>query len=372
MRRASVVLLLAAPILIGQTLTPIPQEIATAEVAFVEAEDAFLHADPTLERDLHKVSPAEAHRRIERAAGLANEAMNKRQVYLDLLILRTRQLRDHLAGLDTAHLPVEKLKSDLEQDQFRILAEQDSVEALIHDFSGDDNLLIRHHLEDERARLVKLQNDTARQIRSLSSLGGDPGALRALLDKEQAGMDAILKDYGEERESVARRQAGYARMYAEMHLSVDAVAAAPPARNTRAKPPKSSPGNRGASAPADTAKASPAPALAGAWIYRSQPGGWTGYGEPAAVSLELRLEGDTLRGRYRARLPAKSGVHDVDLTLEGPAVPADSAKLHWKSVRPAAEGDLLLKLGADGRLLIERPLAGDSFVPVGSEVLSRK
>lgn len=185
-------------------------------------------------------------------------------------------------------------------------------------------------------------------------------------------MDAILKDYGEERESVARRQAGYARMYSEMHLSVDAVAAAPPARSTRAKPAKGRNGSQGASAPADTAKPSPAPGLAGAWTYRSQPGGWTGYGEPAAVSLELRQEGGTLRGFYRARLPAKSGVHDVELTLEGPAASTDSARLHWKSVRPAAEGDLLLKLGADGRLLIERPQSGDSFVPVGSEVLSRK
>jgi len=79
-----------------------------------------------------------------------------------------------------------------------------------------------------------------------------------------------------------------------------------------------------------------------------------------------------LRGSYTARLPVSSGVHDVQLTLEGALVSANTAKLRWQSLRPPAKGELQLKLGADGRLLIERSRSGDSFVPVGSEVLSRK
>jgi len=371
MLKSLVVFSLAAPFLPSQTLVPVPQETATAEVAFLEAEEAFLHADPTLERDLHKVSPAEAHRRINRAAELANDAMEKRQVYLDVLISRTKQLRNRLSELETGQLPAEKLRSDLEQDQSRILSEQDSVEALIRDFPGEDNVLVRHHLEEERSRLVNLQNNIARQIRSLNTLSSSPGALRSLLDKQQADMDAILKDYGEERESVIRRRAGYASMYSEMHRSVDAGGGSVPVRIANAKPAKGAP-NKDAGSPPAAAKASQASGMAGVWIYRSQPNAWTGYGEPAAVSLDLRDEGGVLRGSYTARLPVSSGVHDVQLTLEGALVSANTAKLRWQSLRPPAKGELQLKLGADGRLLIERSRSGDSFVPVGSEVLSRK
>jgi hypothetical protein len=272
-----------------------------------------------------------------------------------------------LAELETGHLPVEKLKTDLEQDQSRILSEQDSVEAMIREFPGEDNVLIRHHLEEERSRLVNLQNNIARQIRSLDNLGGSPGSLRSLLDRQQADMDAILKSYTEERDSVIRRRAGYAAMYSEMHLSVDAASGPAQPRTANPKPPKGTP------AKPNTAKAAPAAGMAGRWIYRSQPNAWTGYGEPASVELDLRVEGGTtLRGSYTARLPVSNGMHDVHLTLEGAFTSANSAKLRWQSVRPPAQGELLLRLGADGRLLIERSQSGDSFVPVGSEVLSRR
>jgi hypothetical protein len=75
---------------------------------------------------------------------------------------------------------------------------------------------------------------------------------------------------------------------------------------------------------------------------------------------------------YTARLPVKSETHQVQLSLEATQRSATAATMHWKSANPAAEGEMELKLAQDGRLLVERVKSGDSYIPLGSEVLLLK
>jgi hypothetical protein len=110
-------------------------------------------------------------------------------------------------------------------------------------------------------------------------------------------------------------------------------------------------------------------------VYRSQPGAWSGYGEPEMVTLELQRElrpdGAVLSGTYTARLPVRSGVNPVQLLLVGPWPAGSTVRLHWTSQTPATEGEMEFKLASDGRLFVERIQSRDSYIPLGMEVLVR-
>ena len=91
------------------------------------------------------------------------------------------------------------------------------------------------------------------------------------------------------------------------------------------------------------------------------------------VKLDLHIDASgAVRGTYAARLPVRSGVHDIQLSLEGQAQPsAMSAQVHWRSQTPAAEGEMEIKVGSDGRMLVTRTQSNDSYIPRGMEVLLR-
>jgi len=361
------VLIFLPLVLEGQILRMQP-DVATAEAAYRDAEDAWLRSDPSLEKDLFTISPQEAHRRIKQNGLLRDDVMVKKEGYLDVLIQRTEQMRSRLMESDDGMIPAEAVKKYLEQQRAQILADQDRLEQLIRDLPpGDEYLLVRRPLEDERMRLVNLANAVDKRILSLESLDKAQQAIEGASagDPLAQKLESILQLWREERAANARQRYGWAAYYAAMDR---AVAAQPAATTAKGK------GKTAVSAhvPMPAPNAPKPSRWAGAWVYHSQPGAWTGYGEPGMVTLELHEEGGALRGSYTARLPVKSATHQVQLAVEAIRVSATSATLHWKSTTPLAEGEMELKLSPDGRLLVERSHSGDSYIPLGAEVLSLK
>lgn len=373
LQRMVTVSLMVSSLCTAQTLRVEP-DIAIVEAEYRDASENWLRNDPNLERDLFRGQPDEMRRRVRRAAGLRDVVMDKKATYVDLLVKRLQTMRSRLTQPDDGSLPAESLKRDLAAQQAHWLADQERLEALLRDMpEGDEYLLVRRALSDERINLVNLQNNIAMRIRSLDSVGKTQDALQiaggeGLVQK----LDDILKVWDDERASIIRQRAKWAEVYAAMERALDKQAPAGqghPAPNPSKKKTKESRQNDDASGKPAPARSRQPSLFAGVWVYRSQPGAWTGYGEPESVTLDLRDDGMLLSGTYVARLPGRSETHDVRLALDGPRSNGKTVHLHWKSTTPETEGQLELKLGSDSRMLVSRTASGDGYIPCGMEVL---
>lgn len=359
----------------GQSLQ-IVQDIAVKEAEYRDAMSACLRNDPGLERDLFKRPAEEMRARIRKAAALREDAMVKKEAYVNLIGRRLRETRSRLLQADTGAIPAETLKKNLAAEQSHILGEQENIEATLRDVpEGDQYLLVRRALEDERAALVNLQNNIALRLRSLETIDQAQQAIRngTTPDGLTSKLDEILKVWDGEREAVKRQRTEWVAVYSAMEHSLERSAGDRGAARTDAgASPKLQP-----DAPRRLPSGTPASSnsqsgLAGTWTYRSQPGAWSGYGEPKEVTLVLHEQAGELAGTYAARLPIPNGMADIRLTLTCVRRFATSARLHWKSEGPPGEGEMEIKLGSDGRLFVERTRTGDSYFPRGMEVLQRR
>ena len=369
-RRIAALPLLFASLLLGQALRLVP-DIAVAEAEYRDAQEAWIQNDPSLEKDLYTANPEEMRRRIHRAASLADDVMVKKEAYFTLFIQRMQDMRAKLAQTQGPGMPVEALKKDLDAQQMRLLSDQDRLELLLKDLpQGDEYALVRRQLEGERTDLISAQNNIAMRIRSLDNIDKAQQSTAGGEDFT-AKVDEILKVWEQERASAERQRPSWARLYQLMEASLAKPAPAGAAKTAVAAAP--SKGKAAAKSLPPASAADREGGISGVWNYASQPGAWTGYGEPEMVKLDLHIDtGGAVRGAYTARLPVHSGVHDVQLTLEGQAGPsATSVQVHWRSQRPAAEGDMEIKVGSDGRMLVARTQSSDSFIPRGTEVLLR-
>jgi hypothetical protein len=362
------ILLLCALPCLGQHVEVIP-DIAIAEAEYRDANEACLQNDPSLERDLFTADPEQVRRRIHRAASLRDDAMAKKEVYLKAVILRLQNLRSRLSQGENGTIPTGTLRKSLEAQQAHTLDEQVKVEGQLRDLpEGDEYLLVRRALDEERTNLINLQNNIAQRIRSLESIDKAQQAIQSASggDSLAQKLDEVVKLWGQERDSTTHQRSHWAQLYTAMEQALDKKGPQP---GTPRKASPKKPSGSAAPAPGSLPPSVRAAGFAGTWAYRSQPGAWTGYGEPEKVTLELRPESDTLRGTYTARLAVRSGFHDVQLALAGPRRSGSAIRLHWISQTPAAEGEMDLKLGTDGRLLVERSQSGDGYIPRGMEVL---
>jgi hypothetical protein len=379
---AVVLLLAGAHLCSGQKVQLVP-DIAVAEAEYRDANEAWLQNDPNLAGDLFKTDPADARRRIQKAAALSDDVMVKKQAYLQLIIERFQEMRKRLTQAKGGSIPTATLKKDLEAQQARILDDQERVEGQLREFSqGDEYLLVKRALMEERASLIALQNDIALRIRSLDTLGKAQEAIQSAEPSDALAqkLDGVLQTWEQERAGAARQRVRWAEVYHAMDRSLDQKAPAGKgapvqggangSKQRKGKKLNPEPPVVPPSAPAkEGAPPGGAAGLAGTWIYRSQPGAWTGYGEPEAVTLDLRqVEGEWI-GAYTARLPVRSAVHDVRLTLAGARQSNEFARLRWKSKTPEAEGEMEIRLSGDGRMLVVRAESDDSYIPRGMEVL---
>jgi hypothetical protein len=342
-------------------------DIALAAAEYRDAQDAWLHGDPNLERDLLKGDKVQTLRRIHTAAKLREEVMVKKDAYYGLMIQHMEGTSNAVASAANGKLPVEDLKRSLQQQQERLLADQDRLEALIAESpQGDEYFLVRRSLEQEKDDLIKLQNNVAQRLRGLETISGTQRALddraTSTLNKDY---EEILKLWREEKAHIETARPMWARYYRLMEAQVDPEGKAGPAAAA-------------APAPATTPRTRVEPAGAkegrwgGTWVYQSQPGAWSGVDEPESVTLELKQSGKQLQGTYSARLPAKDGTRELHLRFKGVAADSSSSRLLWTSDKPRATGVIDAKLSPDGRLLVERISSTDSYVPAGMEVLVRR
>lgn len=367
----------------GQSVRLVP-DIAVAEAEYRDAEEAWLRNDPNLEKELLNADPEQMKVRIRRAASLRDTAMVKKEAYLSILIERLQSTLGTMQRASSlAELPVDALRSDLEAQQARVLGDQERLEALMGDLpQGDEYFLVHRALEAEHADLVNLQNNIALRIRSLENAGKAQDAAKTALSNDSLAqkLQSILKIWEDERSSTVRQRTSWSQLYRTMEQTVD------PKDRTgleKAPMPPSLGSGLGGRADENQAKSTPlrpagvgttalSSGLAGVWVYRSERGAWSGYGEPEMVTLELNQDGRTLRGTYTARLPVRSGLHDIHLDVEGARETPTSARLRWKSQVPAAAGELEIRLASDGRLFLQRTRSDDSYIPKGMEVLLRQ
>ena len=374
-----ILLVALAPFLAGQNVTLVP-DIGVAQAEYHDAMEAWLHNDRDLEKDLLTGEREQMRRRVRKAAALRDEVMVKKQSYLDLIVQRLKETRTHLAPANASEIPVSDFRKDLEAQQARMLSDQERLNDLLKEIPvGDEYFMVRRALEAERSSLINLQNTVALRIHALGNLDKAQDAIRGASggETEAQKLDEILKVWDEERAAAIRQRSTWAGLYKTMEQAIDDRAGAQKkGAGSKGNQQKPAPGSRKPPAAAAAAGA-PAPAgndtgLPGTWVYRSQPGAWSGYGEPEMVTLELHRDGAILGGTYTARLPVRSGVNPVQLSLAGPWPAGNSVRLHWTSQTPVTEGEMEFKLASDGRLFVERIQSRDSYIPLGMEVLLRR
>jgi hypothetical protein len=362
-RRVALALLLTVALCPGQKLRLVT-DVSVAEAEYRDANEAWLRSDPNLERDLFKANPAEMRRRIHRAADLRDAVMLKKEAYLGLLVERVRALRGRLSAPGNGRIATDSLRKDLDSQQQQMLDQQVRLEGFIHDLPpGDEYLLVRRAMEEERLSLIRLQNSLALRMRGMDTIDKAQESIEAASGPIEKQLAEVLGLWEQELASVSRQRARWSELYRTMEQSLapGKRESQPANRSSRARPEPV--------APRPTAGSALTSSFAGNWVYQSQAGAWTGQGEPEMAALELKEAGDALSGTYVARLPVGQGLHTVRLTLVGTRSSTRYALLRWKSADPEAEGEAELKLSPDGRLLFERTRSNDNYIPRGMEVL---
>src|ERR1017187_6961436 len=132
LRRMVALPLLFGSVLLGQALRLVP-DIAVAEAEYRDAQEAWVRNDPTLEKDLYNAPPDQVRQRIHRAAQLADDAMVKKEAYFNLFIQSMEDMRAKLNDTQGPGIPTDSLKKDLDEQQTRLLGDQDRLELLLRD-----------------------------------------------------------------------------------------------------------------------------------------------------------------------------------------------------------------------------------------------
>src|ERR1017187_8502881 len=249
-----------APLCLGQALHLVP-DIAVTEAEYRDAQEAWIQNDPTLFRDLScqlipcsahfQANPEEMRGRIHRAAALADDAMAKKEAYFILFVQRMRDIRTRLSATPESGIPVADLKKDLDEQQMRLLADQDRLDLLLQGFQGDEYLLFRRSVEAERSHLINAQNNIAQRIRSLDTIDKSQRAMQGGEDLSTK-MDAIVKIWEQEQASAVQQRTRWAGLYDVMEKSLGKPAdeRAPAARTAAKTAPSTGGGTARPAAPA--------------------------------------------------------------------------------------------------------------------------
>lgn len=365
-----------APLTLAQDVRLEPS-IATASAEFHQAQEEWLRDDfAGLAGQLLSGRPEVVHAKIRRQAALRDTMMEKKEVYLDLIVKRSAEIRGRLANAAGSKLPVAQLRSELEGEQMSILGDQERTESLLRDLpQGDEYELVRRDLQAEVNGLIVLQNDLAKQMRLIDRMDQAQEAANEIAASASLGqrLEADGKLWEDVLQKTKEQRTVWASIYSAMDREVDrgkapvvASPKIPPATASAGKLP--SPAVAPAFPPPDGGRNRQT--FSGVWEYQSRSGAWTGFGEPESVRLVLTLTNGKISGTYLARIPGPRDMRNVSLRLTGEEVSANVAKLHWVSEFPPATGEMTLRLAGDGRVLLERTRSGDTYIPRGTEVLA--
>ena len=62
-----------------------------------------------------------------------------------------------------------------------------------------------------------------------------------------------------------------------------------------------------------------------------------------------------------ARIPGRSDIRNLNLALTGEEISSGTARVNWVSQFPPGHGELVLRMGGDRRVLVERTAADDTY-----------
>lgn len=336
---------------------PPQDKVAVAKSEFEDARDAWIRNDRKLAEDfaLGKGDWAAMRESIRRTAALQHVMSEKEIAYYDLIISHTEANRNEAARTAPAAVPVETKRKLLEDELALIQADIADREARLGALSAGDRDW-RGLYEEQLANRRKQANRIAAQLGTLDQLrdaqAGGPGRVQEIAQ----GTDEVLKNWEKIRADEVEEDARFKDYYAAMERNVEnRIAASAPKSRPRSAGKATKSASQGATNPAD---------VVGAWI---------GSPEAQDAKLELRLERDTLRGTYTARIATSGGPRDILLSVEGKVQPGAPIRLNWTSQDSAATGDMELILGAGGRLSVNRhKTSGEAAIPDAVETLLRK
>jgi len=194
-------------------------DIAVAEAQYHDASEACLRNDPNLERELFTADPEQVRRRIHLAASLRDDAMAKKEVYVQAEIQRWQNFRNRLSQGENAAIPTQSDRKSLRELQADKLAEQGRVEGQLRDLpEGDEYAPQRRALDEERTHLIKLQADIEERIVLLDRLQeSTPSGGNSLAAK----LDDIVKLWEQERDNATRQRLHWAQLYTAMEQAVN-------------------------------------------------------------------------------------------------------------------------------------------------------
>ena len=327
----------------AQTIHLVP-DLATAEADYRDAQAAWIRNDPDLEKDLLKADHAQMRKRIHHAASLRDDMMAKKETYYALLTQHFASVRTRILGsADQRRIPAEQIRQSLQGELDRMKEEQDHVDSLLRELPGDEQYaVLRQAVEAEKKDLASLRSSIDARMSSLQTLAGDRHG-KLTDDPLAQKLDELAAAWEAERKRAANARLSWSRYYKDLDDSL------PAASGTQRNP------------------------FEGSWVFRGQPGSWTTTaGEPLFILLELRNAGGWLQGTYQAQFRRERGRRAITLAVRGQLAGDDHVRLQWSSKKPAAQGELDLKLGSDGRLSVTRPssITGGG-VPPGTDILAR-
>lgn len=180
--------------------------------------------EANLTAELLTGNAADMHKRIRHVADLREDVMQKKSVYLDLIVKRFADMRGRLSAQGQSQLPVPELRKGLQDEQSLLLADQERLESLIRDLpQGDEYTLVMRELNSEKTELVNLQNAIAMRIRSIDKIEeaqkvGNEIEAKDPLEKK---LDDIAAIWRQELDRTKQQRTKWVELYSAMDREVD-------------------------------------------------------------------------------------------------------------------------------------------------------
>jgi hypothetical protein len=342
------------------TQPPPRENIPLTRKEYQDALEAWKKSDPDLVKDLATGDPTQLRARIKHAAELQATMSEKEIAYYNVMVWHSRHEQAELAQIVNTSIPLDTRQQSVRNDQALVQSELDEVEATLRELPADDKTL-RPIYESERANRKRQLENLADQSKILDEIAKGQANRLDLLQQLAQEQDQIVKGWEHQIEHAQHEAEGYKELYGGLVQQVDDRASAN-AKNRSGR-------KRTLATKSTVAAPSFIPAsLVGTWITPAQ-----GQSKTANSTLELRVEGDAIRGTYTTHLSAPDGASNELWTVEGRVPAHGPLKLHWTAQDHSSSGDMDLTLGSDGRLSIDRHRkSGKTAVPDGLESLMRR
>ena len=334
--------------------------IQAAAEAMSAARASWRNKGKGLEERIFRIPMSEARDRVQRVYWECLAYVDKRRAY-------SAAVADYV---ESYHVETDSDKravyqEDAIQDQLDTLGESAAeLQARLDSLrEAPDWPRIRRAVQAERGQAMALQSKWREEMPQDLTITGATQA------KPTPVSAIVYRDAQRELSDLLQRM--WSKYYQALADAINANSAASvPLLTTRTAEGVSS------SAPAEaTAQSAAVSPLVGEWSYKLGSRKFNGVGEPLMVILELWMDHETLRGRYRAELPDFTGVRKLDWKLHAVASRAPGGQaLEFESANPPVTGTVHIEGPAENGLeiMLVRGASDGGEYPRGREVLRRR